>query len=453
MNENLVSGGIIIIFCFLISGFFSLTETTVTSISPLKARHIKERNPQSGKLLDIWLKHPHRVLAAVLIGNNLVNIFAAVYVDHLIFKTFGKSHVEIVTGVMTVLIVIFCEIIPKTFAKSFSSELVIPVMGIFRIVYYILLPATKMLSGVTQLMEWLMSKAGKQNKPEITKEELEFLIDEGGAQGVLHEQRHEMLSGVFEIGDTVVREIMIHRTDILCLPHTATVSEAVQLFKKSGLSRIPVFVSRIDNIGGILHAKDVMFAIKKDSKNNIDPWSTPIDSLKRDAFFVPESKSVEELFEELRKNRQHMAIVLDEFGGTGGLVTMEDILEEIVGEVRDEFDQEEDTIRPTPTANKFIVDCKIHFEDFCGFFDIPLKSVVEDETDIPFDTLGGLILEHFGKVPKVGDSMKLEHVELVIADVSRRRVRRVTATNTSLVLGLKTADTPSESGEFESSPS
>jgi putative hemolysin len=246
----------------------------------------------------------------------------------------------------------------------------------------------------------------------------------------LHEQKHEMLSGVFELGDTVVREIMIHRTDITCLPLTATVTEAVALFKKSGLSRIPLFVDRIDNIGGILHAKDVMFSIKNDSKAQIDPWTQKVENLKRDAFFVPESKSVEELFQELRKNRQHMAIVLDEFGGTGGLVTMEDIIEEIVGEVRDEFDQEEDAIRPTTALNTFIVDCKIHFEDFCDFFDIRAKSVVGDETDVPFDTLGGLILEHFGKVPKAGDKMKLEHVEITVAEVSRRRVRRVTVTNT-----------------------
>jgi putative hemolysin len=430
MNESFLSGLAIVAICLFVSAFFSLTETTVTSISNLKAKHIKENHPQSGKLLNLWLDHPHRVLAAVLIGNNLVNIFASVYMDQLIFKTFGQSHLELVTAAMTIIIVVFCEIIPKTLAKTFSSDIVLPVLGIFRFVYILLLPATKLLSGVTKLIDWIVSKSGRSSSPEITSEELEFLIDESGAQGVLHEQKHEMLSGVFELGDTVVREIMIHRTDIVCLPISATVLDAVQLFKKSGLSRIPLFVDRIDNIGGILHAKDVMFSIKKESKANADPWHQTVDLLKRDAFFVPESKSVEELFQELRKHRQHMAIVLDEYGGTGGLVTMEDIIEEIVGEVRDEFDQEEDAIRPTAISNKYVVDCKIHFEDFCDFFDISLNSVVENETDVPFDTLGGLILEHFGKVPKAGDTMKLEHVEIVVAEVSKRRVRRITATNT-----------------------
>jgi putative hemolysin len=161
MTEGFLSGLAIVAVCLFVSAFFSLTETTVTSISNLKAKHIKEMHPQSGKLLDLWLNHPHRVLAAVLIGNNLVNIFASVYVDHLVFKTFGTSQIEIVTAVMTVLIVVFCEIIPKTLAKTFSSEIVLPVMGIFRFVYYLLLPATKLLSGVSRFVNWIVSKSGK----------------------------------------------------------------------------------------------------------------------------------------------------------------------------------------------------------------------------------------------------------------------------------------------------
>jgi CBS domain containing-hemolysin-like protein len=416
----------VILICLALSAFFSATETALTSLSSLKTKHIRENHGRAGRVLDLWLHSPHRVLAAVLIGNNLVTIFASIYADNLISNVFGQASVEIVTATMTVVIVLFAEIIPKTLAKTYSTQIALPLMLVFRVFYVLLIPFTWLLSGISDFFSRVVHRRDIKSAPQITEEELEYLIDVGEEEGVIAEQKHEMLSGVFELGDTVVREVMVHRTDMTALPIHATIHEAAELFRERGLSRLPVYEGRVDNITGILHSKDILFYIKKHSKDD-STWEAPVGELKRDAMFVPESKPVDQLFQEMRKSRHHMAIVLDEYGGTSGVVTMEDILEEIVGEIRDEFDNEEDAIRPTQQPNQYLVECKIHIDDFCDFFDLPRSELTDDQQSIEYDTLGGLILHHIGQIPRIGDRLTIGRVVLEVVEVSRRRVRRVIA--------------------------
>lgn len=424
--ESFFPGLVVIMVCFALSAFFSATETALTSLSSLKAKHLRENSGRQGQVLDLWLNSPHRVLAAVLIGNNLVNIFAAVYADNLIQKTFGVTSIELVSAIMTILIVLISEIIPKTFAKNHATRIAIPMLNLFRYVYWILLPFTWLISQISGFVTSRWGGKDAKSMPQITEEELEFLINVGEEEGVIAEQKHEMLSGIFELGDTVVREIMVHRIDLTALPHTAKISDASVVFRDTGLSRLPIYEERIDNIVGFLHAKDVLFFIKK-NRNEQGFWEATVADLKREAMFVPESKPVDQLFQELRKHRKHMAIVLDEYGGTSGLVTMEDIFEEIVGEVRDEFDNEEDAIRPTQVANQYLVECKVHIDDFCDFFDLDVSKITNGNQANEFDTLGGLILHHFGQIPKIGDRLTIHQVTLEVIEVSRRRVRRVLA--------------------------
>ncbi|NBX16049.1 MAG: HlyC/CorC family transporter [Proteobacteria bacterium] len=426
MSEGLLWGIFVIFVCLALSAFFSATETALTSLSSLKAKHLRENHGRAGKALDLWLNSPHRVLAAVLIGNNLVNIFASIYADNLLSKTLGQTSVEVVTAVMTVTIVLFSEIIPKTLAKTYATQIALPMIHIFRVFYLVLLPFTWLLSSISDLVSHSVRKRNIKTAPQITEEELEFLIDVGEEEGVLAEQKHEMLSGIFELGDTVVREVMVHRTDMTALPMTSTVHDAAEIFRERGLSRIPVFDGRVDNIIGILHLKDILFFVKKHARDE-SYWEAPIADIKRDAIFVPESKPVDQLFQEMRKSRQHMAIVLDEYGGTSGVVTMEDILEEIVGEIRDEFDNEEDAIRPTQLPNQYLIECKIHIDDFCDFFDLRRGEIIEDEQSAEFDTLGGFILHHIGQIPRIGDRLTIGRVVVEVLEVSRRRVRRVVA--------------------------
>ncbi len=423
---SLTSGILVIIFCLVLSAFFSATETALTSLSSLKAKHLRENSGRSGHILDLWLHSPQRVLAAVLIGGNLVNIFAAVYADNLVQKYFGVNAVELVSAIMTIIIVLFSEIIPKTFAKNYATKIAIPTLNIFRVFYWALFPLTWIISTIASLISSLWGNKNAKVMPQITEEELEFFINVGEEEGVIAEQKHEMLSGIFELGDTVVREIMVHRIDLTALAHTTKLSEAPAVFRETGLSRLPIYEDRIDNIIGILHIKDVMFSMNR-HRDNPNFWESPVVEFKREAVFVPESKPVDQLFQELRKQRQHMAIVLDEYGGTSGLVTMEDIFEEIVGEVRDEFDNEEDAIRPTQIANQYLVECKVHIDDFCDFFDLEINTISDGNPASEYDTLGGLIIHHFGQIPKIGDKLTIHQVNLEVVEVSRRRVRRVLA--------------------------
>ncbi len=414
----------IIIVCLIASGFFSATETALTSLSSLKTKHLRESSGRVGNVLELWLDSPQKVLAAILIGNNMVTIFASIYADHVAATVFDvKLNPVTVTIVMTVIIVLFSEILPKTLAKNYATSVAIPFLYIFRIFYWTFWPLTIIADWFVKVISLVLIRKELKADPQITEEELEFLINVGEEEGVLEEQKHEMLSGVFELGDTIVREIMVHRTDMTALSATATIVETADIFRETGLSRIPIYEDRIDNIVGIIHSKDVLFFLKK---HRDDPayWDGRIVEIRRDAMFVPESKPVDLLFQELRRHKQHMAIVLDEYGGTSGLVTMEDIFEEIVGEVRDEFDNEEDAIRPTQVPNQYIVECKIHIDDFCEFFDLNMADLCQGHQAGEYDTLGGLILYHFGHIPKISDRLTVGRMNLEIVEVSKRRVRK-----------------------------
>ncbi|KAB8027752.1 hemolysin family protein [Fluviispira multicolorata] len=423
--ETLLIGLLVVIISLSFSAFFSMTETAATSISNLKAKHMYESGQKSSQVLKLWLNYPNRVLASLLIGNNLANIFASVFVDDIIREHFGSSSIFVVTAVMTIVIVLFAEIIPKTFAKANSVKIVIPALKVFKLFYYILLPVTLIMTFISTYIGSIFSRKNKtSNDPQITEEELEFLINVGEKEGVIAEQKHDMLSGIFELGDTVVREIMVHRIDLTAVSQSMKIVDVIDKFKETGLSRIPVYEDKIDNIIGTIHAKDALFFLKK-HQHEATHLDTHVSEIRREVMFIPETKPVDHLFQEMKRLKQHMAIVLDEYGGTSGIVTMEDIFEEIFGEVRDEFDNEEDAIRPTQVANQFLVECKIHIDDFCDFFDIKYSDLVKGVDQQEFDTLAGLILHHFGQIPKSGDKLTINNVIMEVVEVSKRRVRRV----------------------------
>lgn len=423
--DNLYVGIGIVLISLSISAFFSMTETAATSISSLKAKHLTETGKKSAQILNLWLNSPHRVLASLLIGNNLANIFASIFVDEIIRRHFGNSSIIIVTAMMTIIIVLFAEIIPKTFAKTHAVKIIIPILNVYKLFYYILLPFTITMTTLSYYITSMFSKNIKSNNgPQITEEELEFLINVGEREGVIHEQKHDMLSGIFELGDTVVREVMVHRIDLTAAPQSMKIVDAVEKFRETGLSRIPVYEDKIDNITGTIHAKDALFFLKKHHGEQMC-YEATVSEIRREVMFIPETKPVDLLFQEMKRHKQHMAIVLDEYGGTSGIVTMEDIFEEIVGEVRDEFDNEEDAIRPTQVANQYLVECKIHVDDFCDFFDIKVADFTQGINVSEFDTLAGLILQHFGHIPKAGDKLTLNNITMEVVEVSKRRVRRV----------------------------
>ncbi len=428
MSDSLLIGFILVLISIAFSAFFSLTETAVTSISNLKAQHIQEVQGRKARVLNLWLQYPNRVLSSLLIGNNLANIFASIYTDDIIRSHFGTSSILLVTLAMTIIIVLFAEIIPKTFAKNYAHRIVVPVLNIYQVFYFILRPFAILMTNISNFVQSLFVKDGKIADPQITEAELEFLIDVSEKEGVIAEQKHEMLSGVFELGDTVVREIMVHRIDLTAVAQSKRIIDVIDKFRETGLSRMPIYEDKIDNIIGTIHVKDALFFLRKhhndEDKTRIN--QATVIEIKRDVMFVPETKPVDRLFQEMRRQKQQLAVVLDEYGGTSGIVTMEDVFEEIVGEVRDEFDNEEDAIRPMQGSKQYSVECKIHIEDFCDFFNIPEETLLKELPSQEFDTLGGYVIHHFGHIPKSGESFAInENVTLEVLEVTKRRVRRV----------------------------
>ncbi len=421
MTDALVPEVFILILSLGLSAFFSLTETTVTSISSLKAKHLQELHGKQANVLNLWIQKPQLVLASLLLGNNLANIFASIFADELMRRYFGNSSIVLVTIVMTIVIVLFAEIIPKSYAKKNAYSIVIPVISVYRLFYFILKPFALAMSFLSHNLQRIFIKGKTREEPQITEEELEFLINFGEQEGVIPEQKHEMLSGIFELGDTMVREIMVHRIDLVALPQSTILPVAIEKFRETGLSRLPIYEEKIDNIVGLIHVKDALFYLKNNDPNN----ESPVSKIKREVMFVPETKHVDKLFQEMRLQKQQLAIVLDEFGGTSGVVTMEDIFEEIVGEVRDEFDNEEDVIRPTQMPHQFLVECKIHIEDFCSYFDLNMKEFLPVSPHFMFDTLGGFVIDHYGRIPKAGEKFSFQTLSIEVVEVSKRRVRRV----------------------------
>jgi CBS domain containing-hemolysin-like protein len=421
-----LGGGLFVVgLCLVASAFFSATETSLTSLSSLKTKHLKEKS-RGARVLGLWLDSPHRVLASILILNNLVIVFASLYLGQLFLRHFGVSSLWVITAAMTLLIVVFAEVIPKTLARSYAEKSAVPLMYLFQGFYWLVYPLTWVASELRSKLSRLVgSRDGDKSAPQITEEELEFLLNIGEEEGVIEEQKHDMLSGIFEMGETIVREIMVPRPDIITLSHKTKITDAVKMFEDTGHSRIPIYDGKVDNVIGVVHAKDVLYFLRRQQKQADPDWEGAVSELKREAMFTLETKSVDELFQDMRKARQQIAIVIDEHGGTSGVVTMEDIFEEIVGEIRDEYDNEEDVIRPTKDNGVYVVDCKIHVDDFCDFFefnpdDIELKTQSED-----YDTLGGLIIHHFGQVPRIGEKLYVGTLEVEVTELSRRRVRRV----------------------------
>ncbi len=426
----------IIIVCLIFSAAFSASETAITSFNELKAKHLIEKLGRQAKVMEFWLRQPTRVLTTILVGNNLVNILGSAVATDLVTRIFPSGGILIATAVMTVTILLFSEVLPKIFAKVYSESMVLISLRFVRVFSIVLMPAVAFFSKVAETLLSLFRKNGESLKPMITEEELTFLINMSEAEGALEQEKRKFLSNIFEFGNTIVREIMTPRTDMVCVSAQSTGAAAVQAMLDKGHSRLPVFEERIDNIIGIIHAKDLLRRVKEKSTLEF-----PVREIVRDPIFVSETKSVDELLIEMRSKKRQMAIVVDEHGGTAGLVTFEDLIEEIVGEVRDEYDEQEEDFVQKVSPNRYLIDARLNFEDFLHDFKDHIHAAGEEneaETgngkdrepdeeaeEAEYDTVGGLMIDRLGHIPRVGEEIQLGQLRLTVREAGRRRVKKV----------------------------
>lgn len=406
---------IILVVLILLSGFFSASETALTSFKTTDLEDIEKSNKKTAHLLKKWLKSPNEILTGMLLGNNIVNILGSSIATALAINIMGNSprSLAIVTGIMTVLILIFGEITPKIMAKNNSkgfSKLVISPMYYFGL---LMKPIVKILMWTSILIGRILGVEVKTENIMFTEEDLISFVNVGEAEGIIEEEEKEMIHSIVGLGETNAKEIMTPRTSMFAVEGNKTLDDIWEEMIEAGFSRIPVYEETIDNIIGVLYTKDVLNYLKAHSTE------TQVKELVREAYYVPETKSIIEILQEFKSKKVHIALVLDEYGGIGGVLTIEDLLEEIVGEIRDEFDNEEEESIKEIDDNRYEVDAMLDIETINKSLNIELP-ISED-----YESLGGLIMSELGKIPAIGDIVDFQDVKLVVVEVEKMRVSKV----------------------------
>ncbi|MBI2864885.1 MAG: HlyC/CorC family transporter [Chloroflexi bacterium] len=401
----------ITLLCLIVAAAASVAETALMTISRVRVRHLIEEGLTKAQAIEKLLSQPTTVLSTIVIVNSIAIIGAASLATYFSLKYLPADWSLVVAVVATSLVVlVFCEVIPKTFAVQNPERSAMLVAGPVRVLSLVLSPLIGLLGLMTNAVLSLIG-APRVQAPLVSEEELKLYVNSWEEQGIIEEEEKEMIDSIIELEDTAVREIMVPRIDIVAVDTDATLPEAVKLVIQRGYSRIPLYEESIDNIVGVVYAKDLLRFL-------ID--SVEIASLRevaRPAQFVPETKKVDELLRELQQKRIHLAIVVDEYGGTAGLVTIEDLVEEIVGEIQDEYDSEEAEIEKVSDLEA-ILHSKASISELEDLFG---NSVEADD----FDTVGGFVYNQLGKIPSPGDEIRVDDLTLTVLSTVGRRIKQV----------------------------
>nr|WP_287924281.1 hemolysin family protein [Kosmotoga pacifica] len=417
-----------LVFLIYLSGLFSGSETALTSVSRLKLRKLlkEEKNKSMQQVLQTSLEKPNKMLTAILIMNNLVNILASSEATLLMLKLLPQSAqgtaAAIVTGVMTFLILVFGEITPKIHARENSEKVFRKVIGFISFVTSALTPIIWLLMKISNLL--IAMRGGKRvsETPFITEDEIISAVDVGHEEGVLLPEERRMMKMTLELKDTSVKEIMTPRVEMVCIEEDAMLRELLNLVHEEGYSRIPVYRENIDRIVGVCYAKDIIgyIAERNDPEKILD--TIPVKEIMRVPFFIPETKKIHDLLKEFKQKKIHLAIVVDEYGGTAGLVSMEDILEEFTGEILDEYDVESEEINIEKIdKNTYIIDGMTPINDIERELDLKFP-----ETE--FETVGGYLLEVLERFPDVGEIISIDGFIFEIIAIGKNRIEKIKLT-------------------------
>lgn len=402
----------ILVICLFLAAFASAAETALTSLGKIRIRHLADEGNRSAQQLLEMLSSPGDFLSTILVVNNVAVIVASTITALLTVKlaTFNSAE-AVTTAALSLFILVFCEITPKTLALRNAEAWALRLAGPVRTTSWLLGWLVRVLSSIPPLIMRLFGGHPSPKGPLATEEEIRFLVTTAEEEGVIEESEEQMIHSIFEFGETTAREIMVPRVDMKAVDVETAMKDVIDLTLQVGHSRIPVFEENIDNIVGTVFDRDLF---KYFREQEVD---VPLREALRPAYFVPESKKVDELLRELQNNRVQMAIVVDEYGGTAGLVTIEDILEEIVGEIQDEFDAEEDPIQPV-SDTEAVFNALVHMDDVNEWLDMEL-----DAGDV--DTLGGYVYSHLGKMPVSGDEFDVGNVSFSVISTVGRRIKKV----------------------------
>ena len=402
---------IILLILLALSAFFSSNETALMSVNRIRLRSLAdEGNKRAAMALDILENQTPKLLSAILIGNNIVNISASSLATTLAYS-FGGYMVSIVTLILTILILIFGEITPKNYATINSEKITLRYIPVFKFLMTIMTPVIFIINlfsrGVMRLMRVDPDEANKA----MTEEELRTIVDVSHEDGVIESDEKEMIYNVFDLGDATAKDIMVPRVHVTFADVASTYDELIDIFREDKFTRLPVYKDSQNNIVGIINMKDLLL-YDKDTE-------FVIDNFLRKPHFTYERKSISDLLVEMKDSTFNIAIVLDEYGDMAGLITLEDILEEIVGEIHDEYDEKEDDLVQKISDREYIIEGSMHLDDVNDHLHTELDS--ED-----YDSLGGFIIEHLDRLPVAGDEVITEEgIRLIVEKLDKNRIEQV----------------------------
>ncbi|MCE5338731.1 MAG: hemolysin family protein [Methanomicrobiaceae archaeon] len=401
---------VLFLICLLLSGFFSSSEVALISITRAKVRALLNQGRKGAEALDTLKRSTDTILITILIGNNIANVAAASLATAIAIGMYGDVGIGIATFFTVILMLVFGEIGPKMYASRNTEELALrvarPILYLSKAIY----PVLWVSDHIRQQFAFRPGVA----EPVVTEEEIKEWIDVGEEEGTIEEQERDMLYSVLRFGDTTVREVMTPRIDVVMIEDTSTLENALSIFNETGFSRIPVYHEQIDNVIGLLNIKDIFAAVFRQQ------MSAMIRDMMYEPYFVPESKKIDELLKELQVKKQHMAVVLDEYGSFAGIVTVEDMLEELVGEIMDEFDEEEPEVQRIDEG-VFLVDARAWVEHLNEDLDLNLPLMDS------YESIGGLVIDRLGHIPRRGEVVKIEEsgIMLVVMQMRGRRIVKV----------------------------
>ena len=400
---------VIVIILLSASAFFSSAETALMTSNKLKMRNLAENgDKRAAKVLKVT-ENTDKMLSAILIGNNIVNLTASSISTALTLKIFGSKLVGIATGILTFLILVFGEITPKNVASKNAEDMALAYIGVISFLVTLLTPVIFIVNTVAKFVISIFNKNGDDNNA-VTEEELRAMVEYSHEEGVIENEEKKMIVNVVDFGDTVAGDIMVPRVDMVMVDEKSSYEEILQVFREERYTRIPVYEETPDNVIGILNVKD--FLLIEDKENFI------MKELLREPLYTYEYKKTSALMMDMRKTGANIVIVLDEYGITAGLITLEDMLEEIVGEIRDEFDADEDEGITKVSDLEYLIDGSTNLDDINDRIGLSLSSE-------EYESIGGLIMEKLGRLPVEGEIINFDNIVLTVKKMDHARIEKV----------------------------
>ena len=401
---------LILIILICLSAFFSSAETSMTTVNKIRIQALAEQGDKKALTLLNVIEDSGKLLSTILIGNNIVNISASSLATTLTMRLFGNTAVSISTGIITLLVLIFGEITPKTLATVHAEKMALSYAKVIRILMFILTPVIFIVNKLAQGVLTLMRIDANAKVNTITEHELRTLVNVGHEEGVIESEERQMIYNVFDFGDSQAEDVMIPRIDVTFADVNSSYEDLVGLFRDEKHTRFPVFEDTTDNIIGIVNVKDLLLTSKEDFS---------VRKILRQAYFTYEYKRTSELLMEMKENSVTFAVVLDEYGATSGIVTLEDLIEEIVGDIHDEYDSEEEELREIIPEREYIALGSARLDDLDEILHLNIAS---DD----YDSIGGYIIEQLDRFPTAGESVTTDGgIRLVVDKAERNRIETV----------------------------